>query len=393
MTLNVNPMKKADLSRLETLEALIAEKRKQETFLSKLEERRAGTPEHVFNRLRDEYLTKLTDAQVKAAAEAETLSSGLEDDDAAVAEVEARLAALVEERVEMQLRAEIEEWDAKEAQKKLTAMTAAISMAEKERDARKTVAERTRALLTEARGGAKAPAAAQPPAGERPPMRPTTAAMAGGPNFDELAFLNSVVGRASTPSAPAPRETKTESATSEIKESPSAPKPVAEAPRAKTPSAPAAAVAESVAGAVPASPAPAPPPRNSGTPATSAAPIAPAQPSLELEAPKAAATPAAPAAPAAAGVESAAEGALEPPAIKAPAKLPEAAAEKAAEKPAAEAPAIKDDEDDDGPPSVLGRPTPRTSQAVKTLKCAECGSMNYPTEWYCERCGGELAAL
>jgi hypothetical protein len=29
----------------------------------------------------------------------------------------------------------------------------------------------------------------------------------------------------------------------------------------------------------------------------------------------------------------------------------------------------------------------------KTLKCAECGSMNRPTEWYCERCGAELAAL
>ena len=31
--------------------------------------------------------------------------------------------------------------------------------------------------------------------------------------------------------------------------------------------------------------------------------------------------------------------------------------------------------------------------AQKTLKCQECGAMNYPTEWYCERCGGELAAL
>jgi uncharacterized OB-fold protein len=29
----------------------------------------------------------------------------------------------------------------------------------------------------------------------------------------------------------------------------------------------------------------------------------------------------------------------------------------------------------------------------KTLKCAECGSMNYPSEWYCERCGAELAAI
>jgi hypothetical protein len=31
--------------------------------------------------------------------------------------------------------------------------------------------------------------------------------------------------------------------------------------------------------------------------------------------------------------------------------------------------------------------------AAKTLKCGECGSMNLPTEWYCERCGAELASL
>jgi hypothetical protein len=28
---------------------------------------------------------------------------------------------------------------------------------------------------------------------------------------------------------------------------------------------------------------------------------------------------------------------------------------------------------------------------AKTLKCGECGTLNRPTEWYCERCGAELA--
>ena len=42
-------------------------------------------------------------------------------------------------------------------------------------------------------------------------------------------------------------------------------------------------------------------------------------------------------------------------------------------------------------PIVL-RASGAISQA-KTLKCTECGAMNYPTEWYCERCGAELAAL
>ncbi len=34
-----------------------------------------------------------------------------------------------------------------------------------------------------------------------------------------------------------------------------------------------------------------------------------------------------------------------------------------------------------------------TPTAAKTLKCGECGTLNRPTEWYCERCGAELAAL
>jgi len=42
-------------------------------------------------------------------------------------------------------------------------------------------------------------------------------------------------------------------------------------------------------------------------------------------------------------------------------------------------------------PIVL-RNSGQTEQS-KTLKCGECGTMNYPTEWYCERCGAELAAL
>lgn len=32
-------------------------------------------------------------------------------------------------------------------------------------------------------------------------------------------------------------------------------------------------------------------------------------------------------------------------------------------------------------------------EATKTLKCGACGAMNFPTEWYCERCGAELAGM
>jgi hypothetical protein len=50
-------------------------------------------------------------------------------------------------------------------------------------------------------------------------------------------------------------------------------------------------------------------------------------------------------------------------------------------------------------PPTITSPIPAPSapdsgtEPVKTLKCQECGTMNQPTEWYCEQCGAELAAL
>jgi hypothetical protein len=45
-------------------------------------------------------------------------------------------------------------------------------------------------------------------------------------------------------------------------------------------------------------------------------------------------------------------------------------------------------------PAKSDRPSEEPGQdGEKTLKCPDCGTMNLPTEWYCERCGAELAAL
>lgn len=45
------------------------------------------------------------------------------------------------------------------------------------------------------------------------------------------------------------------------------------------------------------------------------------------------------------------------------------------------------------PPAEVTKERPSQSGGQKTLKCGECGTLNRPTEWYCERCGAELAAL
>jgi hypothetical protein len=38
-------------------------------------------------------------------------------------------------------------------------------------------------------------------------------------------------------------------------------------------------------------------------------------------------------------------------------------------------------------------PPPAKGSARKSVKCTDCGTLNLPTEWYCEKCGAELTAL
>jgi hypothetical protein len=46
------------------------------------------------------------------------------------------------------------------------------------------------------------------------------------------------------------------------------------------------------------------------------------------------------------------------------------------------------------PPQTAAPAMGKAAAAVaKTLKCGECGTLNRPTEWYCERCGAELAGV
>jgi hypothetical protein len=47
----------------------------------------------------------------------------------------------------------------------------------------------------------------------------------------------------------------------------------------------------------------------------------------------------------------------------------------------------------EAPPAPAGGGKTGAPGVAKTLKCAECGTLNRPTEWYCERCGAELAGI
>ena len=134
---------------------------------------------------------------------------------------------------------------------------------------------------------------------------------------------------------------------------------------------------------------PVPPPAAAHAPEPAPAPAAPpAAPSVAD----------APAAPADAPASQAARFAPKPPAPKAPAgdeldflksvtggKAPNAAGAAPAADPARTS----------GAHAAVGAAQPKAAPPgqAKTLQCAECGTLNRPTEWYCERCGAELAAL
>jgi hypothetical protein len=182
---------------------------------------------------------------------------------------------------------------------------------------------------------AQAPAPAEKVAHPEPPAPRST-----GESFDELAFLNQVVGE---------KDRRGQSAGDRAgSQQPAAPQPTA-----------------------------APPPSASQRPVPKAPPVQ-QQPSAQ----------AAPIQPAAAAKQPAQPPSVtpdEPPVSESLlAGLGESRGRISSEPPfAANVPA--------NTPIVLRTVT--AAEQSKTLKCGECGTMNYPTEWYCERCGAELAAL
>jgi hypothetical protein len=264
-------------SALEAVTKLLAERQKYDQWLRELEAKKDSTPEKVYERVRADYSERLEEVSNALREHTSSMQEHARSLMVRLKELEVSEEELVEEQSENELRAQVGELSAGEWESSKKKAQRLLVKFKEDQELIAGDLNRIREILS---GAASDEASAA-----EPPRRST--------DFNELEFLQSVVGTTTPPWSTPPK-----------------------APAAK---------------AEP--PAPPPPP-----------PAAPAPP-------KAAAPP--------------------------PAKPTPASTDKL-------------------PDTVGGPEVARTSGAQgqpKTLKCAECGAMNYPSEWYCERCGAELTVI
>ena len=344
--------KKSSGSSLDTVTSLLAERQKYEQWLAALEARRAATPDSVYTRVRADYVGRLERVTEQLKSHADDLAAQSDKLAARLTELGAQEQQRREERAEAELRAHVgeltpEQWEA-------TARTADDEIAAIAAEQAVAAADLSRVhdLLGAAIGPATpvaAPPAPEPQAAPAPP--PPAPAQ--------------VVHQ--TPAAPAPQA--------------ATPAPQAATPAAPTPARGSGfdelAFLKSVVSPVASTTVP---PR-----APDAPPGRPSKPAAEVPEPK-------------------------PDYAADPTKLVSRTNRPSVER------QFEREDDSSAAGGLVGKAQPRRSverpfaanvtgnhpivlrpsgaiEQPKTLKCGECGAMNYPTEWYCERCGAELASL
>ena len=328
-------MTSSEQNSMNVLNALMEERNRYEQWLAQLEARKGTTPPHVFERVRGDYGARLNGVLDQLAGRATELQATAGTLAERVAALYADETSLRDERAEAELRAAVGEFTLDHAREVMQRCDERIAALGAERASVGAELGRVQEILAVAVRPATPPAGeppvvpiealAPPTAAPTPKAPPTPEPVAPPPppvasrepapsNFDELAFLQSVVDKP----APLPQV---------VPELPPEPRIERAAPAASRPP-----VVEDVVASAP-EPAPAAPARRNiaPTPVLTSAPLI-------------------------------AKDGAEPNATLTPGSIPAF---------------LKD------------VPT----EQIKTLKCQECGTMNYPTEWYCERCGGELAAM
>ncbi len=340
----------------DAIAALLQERQRYEQWLQALESRRASTAPLVYTRVRQDYEARLSRVLDDIGGRSAELRQVIASLNATVMSLQAEEATKRDLQSEAELRAAVGEYSQEQWSQFSRAGEAEIGRIVARRAEAAAELAQVQQLLNMA--GTRRPTAPQPATTEAPGavVPPPTAAAAAPATaearvdrpseraaFDELAFLHSVV-------EPKPGESRQVGAKPPVADAaPRSSAPPAEAQAPVVPPAPAAPAAPAARPAAPAAAAPAPSPRPAapGASVPSSRPIAPSL-SITLGGPA----------------------------------VPSGDIEQEGE--------VMEDPEVAAVPSFL-RDVPL--EQVKTLKCAECGTMNFATEWYCERCGGELAAM
>ena len=348
-----------DDSAVTTVGSLMEERRRYELWLAALNARRAETPKHVFSRVHADYTARLETVMGKLTGQVEGLRAELTTLATRIATLQEQQHRARDERAEAELRAHVGEMTSEEWDRAANRADASIAdLIRRQAEAEDALA-RTREFLAEAERPATppAPASAIPPAkaaaGDAPlqPPRGTTNVPVQAPSAGaSAARLRPLPGREDN-TAGVRATSEGAEARPQMPAAPTEPKHFDEL-----------AFLSSVVEQGEAAPRPAP-----QAPSTAAGLVQPV------------ARPA-------------------PPPSRNP--FAQRAQDKIINNDGAKGPQIQSKQvgartglaaNVSGNNPIVLRD--KSNEPAKTLKCGECGAANYPTEWYCERCGAELASL
>jgi hypothetical protein len=379
-------------SSLSEVPALLEERHRYESWLAALEARRESTPQHVFDRVQSDYRARLQRVAEQIALHRHAIEHERGQLESRLSLLEAEEGMRRDERAELELRAHVGELAGVEAESAFGTVDQSIALLTGERQ---TLSNRIAEL------GALLGPGAQPAAPVDAPAPAPVAAPAAA----------TVVAEASAPAAPAAPVAEVNELVPAVAHAASVPADVPVAVEQSIEPAPAPVAAPVVPPAAAAAPAK-PEVRPAGAPA-----IPPAKPAeVPRQRPARGSFDEMAFLSSVVGKEEGgapvkAEGAVAAP----PANSP--LVERRSSEPLLKAPAGIVQEENAGESLLAGvehvhlatgeHPlaanvpgntpivlrTSATLEQAKTLKCNECGGLNYPTEWYCERCGAELAAL
>jgi hypothetical protein len=358
-------MTKAKTNALDSLRTLIAERQQYDQWISTLESKRDGTPEHVFNRVHSDYKSRLDRVLGDIRSHSEELQLSINALSGRLSEVAREEDAKRDEIQEAELRAAVGEYDTTQWES---------MRADAGRQLEKIAADRAslEGQLAELESIRKLSEVTTGPASDAPPA----------PRAETAAPIEAVKPSAPPPPPPAPTAAAT----------PPPPAPAASVP---PPSAPKPSVVS--ADSEPRPDKPRPYERtftNAGWPARDLVDLPPDNGSSAMEAePKNEAKPEQPAASKTATpserphlTATTDKSVLSPRPTATPSSPTPAAGRR-------KTPSGKDAQIASGFSKPVPTPPEGRPEVNKSLKCPECGAANYPTEWYCEKCGGELATM